>query len=81
MLFYSNHTTLHCVTSAVNRYTEEPRNSAFQGTCGFYALLRERPYRQYIELNEKTSSDLEFMLLYVDFPYRRMPYCGVHLYV
>ena len=34
------------------RYTEEPRNSAFQGTCGFYALLREMPYCQYIELKE-----------------------------
>ena len=43
--------------------TEEPRNSAFQGTCGFYALLREMPYCQYIELKEKASRDLEFMLL------------------
>ena len=24
--------------------TEEPRNSAFQGNSGFYALLREMPY-------------------------------------
>ena len=43
--------------------TEEPRNSAFQGTCGFYALLQEMPYCQYIELKENASRDLEFMLL------------------
>ena len=43
--------------------TEERANSAFQGTCGFYALLREMPYCQYIELKEKASRDLEFMLL------------------
>ena len=29
--------------SFVQISTEEPRNSAFQGTCGFYALLREMP--------------------------------------
>ena len=38
-------------------YTEEPRNSAFQGTCGFYALLQEMPHCQYIELIEKASGD------------------------
>jgi len=43
--------------------TEEPRNSAFQGTSGFYALLQEMPYCQYIELKEKVSRDLESMLL------------------
>ena len=43
--------------------TEEPRNSAFQGTSLFYALLREMPYYQYIESKEKASRDLEFMLL------------------
>ena len=43
--------------------TEEPRNSAFQGTYGSYALLREMPYRQYIELKEKVSRNLEFMFL------------------
>ena len=30
--------------------TEEPHNSAFQGTCWFYALSREMPYCQYLEL-------------------------------
>ena len=61
-----------------------PRNSAFQlpfqGTYGFYALLQEMPYFQYIELKEKASRDLELMLLKADFPYWRMPYHGVPLY-
>ena len=30
-------------------------NSAFQGTSRFHTLLREMPYCQYIELNEKAS--------------------------
>ena len=47
----------------VRVHTEEPRNSAFQGICGFYTFLREMPYCQYIELKEKASRDLEFMLL------------------
>ena len=42
--------------------TEEPRNSAFQGICGFYTLLGDMPYCQYIELKEKVSRDFEFML-------------------
>ena len=36
----------------MNFGTEEPRNRAFQGTSGFYALLREMRYCQYIELFE-----------------------------
>ena len=50
---------------SINRDKEEPRISAFQGTCGFYALSREMPYFQYtyIALKEKASRDLEFMLL------------------
>jgi len=43
--------------------TEEPRNSAFQGTSLFHALLREMPYCQYIELKEKVSGDQKSMLL------------------
>ena len=37
--------------------TEEPHNSAFQGTSLFHALLREMSYCQYIELKEKVSGD------------------------
>ena len=37
--------------------TEEPRNSAFQGTRWFYIFLQEMPYCQYIELKEKASGD------------------------
>ena len=71
--------------------TEEPHNSTFQGTYGFYALSRKMPYCQYfcywvmmllifhIELKEKTSRGLEFMLLWADFSYWRMPYCRVPL--
>ena len=39
------------------KHAEEPQNSEFQGTCGFYALLREMLYCQYIELKEKASGD------------------------
>ena len=47
-------------------YTEEPRNSAFQGTRWFHALLREMPYCQYIELKEKAFRNWKSMfLLYV----------------
>ena len=35
--------------------TEEPRNSAFQGTNWFLILLREMPYCQYTEWKEKAS--------------------------
>ena len=52
-----------CMNCGGIECTEEPRNSAFQGTYGFYVLLREIPYCQYIELKEKASRDLEFMLL------------------
>ena len=38
------------------------------------------PYCQYIELKEKASRDFEFKLLLAEFPYWRMPYCGVPLY-
>ena len=37
--------------------TEEPRNSAFQGTRGFHGLLREMLYCHYIELKEKAFRD------------------------
>ena len=38
--------------------TEEPRNSAFQGTCGFYALLREMPYCQYMHQKQQTVKQI-----------------------
>ena len=56
----------HCALSGPPVHsvpTEEPRSIAFQGICEFYALLREMSYFQYIELKEKTSRDLEFILL------------------
>ena len=59
--------------------TEEPRNSAFQGTCGCYALLREMPYCQYIELKEKASRDLEFIVLLADALLRGTSVVGLFL--
>ncbi len=53
-------------TELVQRNTEDTEElciSAFQGTCNFYALLREMPYCQCIDLKEKASRNLEFMLL------------------
>lgn len=52
------HTTCLLLYVVQFQFTEEPRYSAFKETSGFYALLQDMLYCQYIELKENASKDL-----------------------